>query len=164
MNNHLSTGLISQLQLAQLKTQAQQSPRYRERLCLHASPTDPVQEMVIALAQPTYIPPHRQLNKRKSYLLIEGELAVVFFDNTGRLIHTVRMGTVESGLNFLYSFSAEVWHTAFPLTAVAVYLETIAGPYQPRQTEFAPWSLDQADSAAAQQWLANLRLAVSPEA
>ncbi len=75
------------------------------------------------------------------------------------MINTVRLGTAESGLAFLYTFSADIWHTAIPLTPVAVYLETIPGPYLPPQTEFASWSPDEADSVAAQQWLAQVMAA-----
>lgn len=141
--------LIDPAAVARLRAEALASARRRARLCLHPGPDDPVQEMLIAVAAGSWIPPHRQVGKEKSYLVLQGELAVVRFADE-QPAHAVRLGA--SGA-FLYRFDATTWHTVVVPDGIAVYLETVAGPWRAEGTEFAPWASDAAGLAVLEAWL-----------
>src|SRR4051812_40841478 len=77
--------LVDDAQIARVKSLAMKSPHKRARLCLHDSHQEPVQEMLIALAQGAPIPAHRQRLGRKTYYLIEGALEVKFVADDGNV-------------------------------------------------------------------------------
>jgi len=126
--------------LSLLKEVALKDPLRRSRLCLHDNHDDRVQEMLIAVCRDSYIPPHRQKNKQKSYKVIRGEFAVVFFDDKGEIVQKIEMGEEKRGKIFLYRFSSNRWHTVMPLSEIIFYVETISGPFIQGGTEFADWS------------------------
>ncbi|GIX46857.1 MAG: hypothetical protein KatS3mg131_1068 [Candidatus Tectimicrobiota bacterium] len=130
---------IDARKLSMLKEKLSASPLKRARFCLHKSPREKVQEMLIAICKDTHIRPHRQKHKRKTYTLIEGRISVAFFGEDGQVIRRVELGPASGGGAFLYTFPAGQWHTVCCLSETAVYLETLAGPYVKAQTEFAPW-------------------------
>jgi hypothetical protein len=41
---------------------------------------------------------------------------------------------------FVYRFRSDRWHTVVPLTAIAVFIETLAGPRPDGLTQYAPWT------------------------
>src|SRR4051812_46136918 len=86
--------------LDRLKVAAQQSPLRRSRLCLHLSPNDTVQEMIIALCQDVLFQPHRHEHKTESFHIIDGELDLVIFDGHGTPIQTLKMAPPGSGKIF----------------------------------------------------------------
>lgn len=141
-------------QLDQLKQLATRAPRKRARLCLHKDHSDKVQEMMIAVCKESYIRPHRQVNKNKSYHVIEGDLVVAFFDELGQIIRRIEMGITNSGKTFLYRFPGSQWHTVIALSNIVIYVETIAGPFE--GTEFATWGPDEADSHGIRAFLARI--------
>jgi glucose-6-phosphate isomerase len=123
--------------LATLKKEAAASPSRRTRHMLHVSKDDSVQEMIIVACSNTNIRPHRQKGKRKSYLLIEGELEVLGFDNSGNIIYSQ---VLTAANNDCLSYDATTWHTIVPLTDFVVFKETISGPYDPKETDWANWA------------------------
>jgi len=131
---------VSHSQIKQLKKAAIDTPLKRSRICLHKDTDDPIQEMVITLCENSYVAPHRNQGKDKSYHIIDGELLVVFFDETGQLINKVELGTCESGKTFLYRFDAALWHTVISLTESVCYKETVAGPFVKSEEELADWA------------------------
>lgn len=125
--------------LEQLRFLAQQSPLRRARICLHQDHSDPIQEMVIGIFRGSFIRPHRQTNKRKSYAMIEGQILVVFFNEQGDVDRKILMGLGNSEQVFIYSFCAGQWHMPVAVSDFAVYLETMPGPYSENETEYPPW-------------------------
>jgi cupin fold WbuC family metalloprotein len=143
-------------QLSALKKAAAAAPLRRARLCLHQNHADEVQEMVIAFCRDTYNRPHRHRGKSESFHVIEGQVAIVFFDEEGRPTRQVHLGMPADGLPFLYRLASDRWHAVIPLTDHVIIHETTTGPFVPGQTEFAPWSPDGADVEAARQYVAQL--------
>lgn len=134
---------VNRATIARLKEMALAAPDRRSRFCLHQNHDDPVQEMIIVLAQGTRVPPHRQIGKRKSYYLFEGRLRLRFYDEGGRWGDEVYLSASHEGeegaaLSFALRFDASVWHTVFPETPFVVYLETIQGPFNPQGTDWSP--------------------------
>ena len=50
------------------------------------------------------------------------------------------MGLPGSDKPFIYRFSSSQWHTILPMTNSVTYLETISGPYNKKETQFAKWA------------------------
>ena len=124
---------------ADLVARARQASTGRARICLHADHADPVQEMVIALRQDSPIPAHRQIAKlRKSYHLLEGQIRIVLFSETGRRDQEVILGTDDQHPR-IFTFPAARWQACAALTPVSVYVETIAGPFDPSGVTWQPW-------------------------
>lgn len=147
---------VGQEQLDQLKRAAMRDPQRRARLCLHHDHSDKVQEMVIAFYQGSYVRPHRHINKSESFHVIEGLLAVVFFDDKGQVTRRLKMGPCSNGGTFLYRLSSSLWHTVMPLSEFVVIHETTTGPFIREETEFAPWGPDEADVDGIRAFLARI--------
>ena len=94
--------IVDQKVIEKLKILASQSNLKRSRLCLHQNHSDKVQEMVITVSRVSYIPPHRQLNKKKSYNIIEGRMMIFFFDKSGNILQKIEMGLPGSDKPFIY--------------------------------------------------------------
>ena len=133
-----SSATIGPKEIARLKQMADVDPERRSRHCLHENHDDPVQEMVIVMRHESEVAPHRQSGKRKSYYVLEGAMAVVFFDGAAQVAQRVDMSTAGSGHPFVYRFDASEWHTVIPQTQYVVYVETIEGPYQASGTDWFP--------------------------
>lgn len=116
------------------------SPRKRARFCAHRDPTDALHEMLICLAQGTYVRPHRHTGKSESFHIIEGELDVVLFHDDGAIREVVRMGSYGSGKTFFYRLALSCFHTVLVNTTFALFHETTNGPFCAEDAEFAPWA------------------------
>lgn len=132
--------VITPALLAQVKQAAAEEPLRRARLCLHPGPADPLHEMVVAFCRDAYLRPHRHRGKSESFHIIEGELDVIFFDDSGRITRRLELGPVGSGRAFFYRLASHAWHTIVLRTETAVIHETTNGPFNPADCEFAPWS------------------------
>jgi len=142
---HGPQAIVDREMISTLKRMAVSAPDRRSRFCLHQSHDDPVQEMLIVLSCDTRVPPHRQIGKRKSYYLLEGRLRLQFYDEGGQRTEVIRLAAAESGADsggFACRFDALAGHTIFPETPFAVYVETIAGPFDPNRTDWAPKEWD----------------------
>lgn len=142
--------------LDSVKRAAAAAPLRRARWCLHRSHQDLVQEMIIAFCRDTYNRPHRHHGKSESFHVIEGHLAVVFFNDEGSVTRRIQLGPPGSGSNFVYRLSGPSWHTVVPLSEMAVIHETTTGPFDPRLTEFAPWSPEATDLDGIRNFLLGL--------
>lgn len=129
-------GTISSDAIERLKNMALAAPLKRARICLHGSHEDAVQEMVIALHRDTYIRPHRHQNGTESFHMIEGAVLVVFFEETGDVLKTLRL-EADIRATFLYRLSASFWHAVIPLTEFAVFHEVAKGPFG--LSEYPAW-------------------------
>ena len=145
--------VIGPQELHQVKQMAEESPLRRARLCLHRDHNCLVQEMVIALFEDSYVRPHRHRAKSESFHVIEGHLAVLLFDDTGRLTHRVELGPSGSAQAPIYRLSSSLWHTAVPLSSCVVFHETTSGPFCKADTEYADWAPSGENHEAALEYL-----------
>lgn len=127
--------------LERLKDAASASPLRRARLCLHHGSNDAVQEMILVLCNDVVLfRPHRHLQKTESFHLVEGELYVLVFDDSGNVLRTVHMGPPNSGRTFCYRLNVSHWHAILPRSRFVVFHETTAGPFRAGEALFAPWA------------------------
>jgi len=142
---HQPCNEIGAAELGELVETARGEGRRVARLCLHRDPDEAVQEMVIAIVRGAYVRPHRQPPKRKSYVVLEGSLAVVFFDESAAITQVTELAATDPRGALVLSFASDRFHTTVPLSGHAVIVETIAGPFVRPHTEWAEWAPDNAD-------------------
>ena len=149
---------VNRKTVARLKAAAAQSPRGRYRLCLHRSTEHLVNEMVIICGSGTYIRPHRHPQGRdESYYIIEGNMVVLIFDDSGQVVRQVEMGEYQSGFTVLYRLCSNLWHLPVILSEWVVYHEVLTGPFNKIETvEYAPWSPPESDSLAVSDYMKDL--------
>ena len=141
--------------LNELTAQAQGSPRKRQHRNIHESYADACQRLFNAIEPGSYIPPHRHAADPRDELLIavRGLMALVEFDEQGKVTGVVRFGASRNGEGLAVGaeVSANTWHTVIALVPGCVLLEVKAGPFDPNQPkDLAPWAPDEGSAAAAE--------------
>lgn len=151
--------------LNELTAQAQRSPRKRQHRNIHESYADPCQRLFNAIEPGSYIRPHRHAADPRDELLIavRGSMALVTFDEQGKVTGVLRFGVDRNGEGFAVGAEvpANMWHTVIALEPSCVLLEVKAGPFDPNQPkDLAPWAADEG-SAAAAEYLEKLKESVT---
>lgn len=139
---------VSLQDLAPLIPAAAAASSRRARLCLHAGDEDLTQEMVICLLRDCYVRPHRHADKSESFLILEGRLTVILFDDSGDITQVIPLQSGGNHGSYYYRLSAAVWHTVVVEGDHVLFHETTTGPFIPSQTEFAPWAPAEGSSDA----------------
>ena len=140
---------INQDLIHQLLQQAADSPRLRSNVNFHTVLDDPVQRLLIGIKKGSYVRPHHHPDPKKWELMvvIKGMLCLSIFDKNGVIVEHIPLSTGES------AHGAELppgtWHTIYPISDNAVFLEVKAGPYMPAEpTDFAAWAPQEGEPEA----------------
>ncbi len=80
---------INQKDINILKEKAYNSDNGRYRYCLHENISDSVQNMVIAITSSSKLLPQRRAGTNKVFTILEGEIAILVFDNDGSVINNL---------------------------------------------------------------------------
>ena len=140
-----------------LKRRARTSPTRRFRLCLHHSPSDPTQEMIIVHCRDTYSRPHRHPGRSMSYHIIEGEMTVYLFDDRGRVTGRIETGPLGSGKTCHFRLSSGGWYMPVTRTETVVFSEVLTGSNVGGEaTTYAPWAPEPENADAVAAFLASL--------
>ena len=137
-----------------LTMRALSDSRLRQHYNIHQSFQDPCQRLFNAIEPGSYIRPHRHLTDPRAELLIpvRGLMAVVLFDDNGRVINVIRMGKERSGVDStrIVELSPATWHTVLALQSGSILLEVKAGPFDSNQPkDLASWAPAEQDSAVS---------------
>ena len=138
MNNRVKTS--TQADIDNLIEKARTSDRRRAHLNQHATLEDPIQRLYIALEPETYVRPHRHTDpgKWESFILLQGHLSLLTFDDQGRVLERVEL-TPESTRTA--EFPPGTWHTLVCQRSPTVIMEIKPGPFTPTgEKDFAPWA------------------------
>lgn len=117
----------------------------RARICFHQDRNDLVHEMMITFHRDTYVRPHKHLAKAESYLVIEGEMEILYFDDNGHVTNRIEMGNFESGKQFYLKSITEAWHTPIIKSEFVTLLEITNGPFVENDCLFADWAPELGD-------------------
>ena len=139
IKNNSEILFVNHEMVEKIKYEALQSSRHMARLLMHLSHEDPVQEMLIGMGRDCAVTPNRAIGQSESLQLVEGELLLVVFDQNGKVIQKVEMGSIGSGKPFLYRLSSTPWHTMIPLTEMVVVHETLQGPFKNSSDPLPDW-------------------------
>jgi len=123
----------------QLKESAYSSSKRRARFCLHRTHADPVQEMLIGFCKDSLVWPHRHKGKSESFHMIEGEMAVIVFNDEGEVTDKIELAPFGQGKNCICRISRSAWHLTIPLSDYVVVHETNRGPFKPYEQERPFW-------------------------
>ena len=143
-----------------LKLQAKRNLRKRARLCTHVHVGDPLHEMLIINLRDTYVRPHKNTDKPKSFQVLEGAMDVVMFDDAGEVRAVTRLGHYGSGFPSYFRLHETRYHTLRTLSDLVLFLETTIGPFRPGDTVFAPWSPEDAKHEECARYLERIDLTV----
>ncbi len=141
--------------LLSLQQQAKESPRRRAHRNIHGDLDEPVQRLLIAIEPDSYVRPHRHLEvaKWELFLVLKGRIAVLIFDNDGRIEQRVVLS--PQGGQVGLEIPPGVWHGVVALESGSVFLEVKPGPYTPLiDRDFAAWAPHEGSAACVQflQW------------
>lgn len=106
------------------------------RICLHHSPLDQFQEMIILHHRDIYRQPHREA-RQESYHIIKGTMAVYTFEENGSVKGQI---ILDGKQTIMYRMDAFTWHVTVPLTPIVIFHESKLGPFRGDETTFAPWA------------------------
>jgi cupin fold WbuC family metalloprotein len=126
---------------------ARQSPRLRTNDNFHASMEDNPHRFLNVMIRGTYIAPHRHRDppKAESFIVLEGELAFLTFDDAGQVTGTHILRRDAVGVDI----QPGVWHTIAVLSDHVVCFEVKPGPYSvATDKDFAPWAPREGDAGA----------------
>lgn len=114
--------------------------RKKARLCTHDGLDNKVHEMIIVHREGIYVRPHSHEDKEESFHVIEGDIDVVIFDQSGAVSDLIRMGEYYTGKIFYYRLPENIYHTVLIRSEIAVFHEVTSGPFIPDSTTYADWS------------------------
>jgi cupin fold WbuC family metalloprotein len=146
--------------LDSLSAKAATSPRLRQHQNIHTDYADLCQRLFNAIEPNSYMRPHmhRLVPKDELMIGIRGEMALVVFDDDGRILEVRRFGAEYAGGQIAAAVETPpgFWHTVVALQPGSILLEVKAGPFDPAQPkEPAPWAPEEG-SPEAQAYLQNL--------
>jgi len=109
---------------------AKASVRRRFAKILH-NPGDEFNKVINFMMNDSYMQPHLHPGDEKieKIYILEGRLAVFFFDDAGEITKTT---ILEKGGTEMIAVPAFTWHTYAMLTDYAVTYETMMGKYDPQ--------------------------------
>lgn len=155
--------LISNRLLLDLKTNAVNSPRFRQHLNLHKSYIDPCQRFLNSICSNSYIRPHCHDSKQgnETLFVVSGVVALLIFNEGAHVTEVHFLGSEKYLGDYVNSVGAEIrpgcWHTIVALSSTAVLLEVKSGPYNPESPKFfAPWAPEE-NSGDGPEYLEHLK-------
>jgi cupin fold WbuC family metalloprotein len=127
-NNQIPT--INSSELKEGIEKANASERRRFPKILH-SPGDEFNRVINFMMKDSYMQPHLHpgVEKIEKIYILEGRIAVFFFDDSGEIIKTT---ILEKGGVEMIAVPAFKWHTYAILTEYAITYETMMGKYDPQ--------------------------------
>lgn len=138
---------IPQLTSAETATylaNAKVSPRRRAIRILH-QPSAKFNQVINFVMADSYMQPHRHPDKEKmeEIWLLEGKMAILFFDDQGTVTKSVAL---EKGQDNYIKIPAFAWHTYVTLSEHSISYETMNGVYDPATwKELAEWAPAESD-------------------
>jgi cupin fold WbuC family metalloprotein len=156
--------LIGEGLIAEVLDKARRSTRQRMNYNFHAGPEDNPHRFLNIFMQGTYVAPHRHRNppKAESFVVLEGFVTVICFDDNGAVLsrHVLGHGPGAEALPPAFrdlpasrgiDVAPGVWHTIAALSPHAVCFEVKPGPWDPAtDKEPAPWAPPEGDPAAVE--------------
>jgi cupin fold WbuC family metalloprotein len=137
-----------------LKQAASSTPRRRARFCAHPSADCDQHDMLIVSHRDTYIAPHRHFGKSETFTVLEGDVDIILFDETGGVTALITMGAPASGKPFFYRMPPGQFHALSIRSELLVFLESTKGPFRPEDSESAPWAPGANDAAQGTAYIA----------
>lgn len=119
------------------------------RVCLHASPSALHHDMIILEHRGRYYRPHKHLDKGECFHIMQGEMGIFAFSDTGSIIDAIRLKAGE-----IYRVEAGMYHAVMPLSDLVIYHENKPGPFLGDGDSLYPnWAPDGSDPIATESYI-----------
>lgn len=141
--------------------QAHLSERKRKNYNFHSDLSDPIQRLLNALEPDSYVCPHKHEDpdKREVFLILQGSLTVVLFDENGNITSSFLLDRQKG--HYGAEIPAKVFHSIVVHESNTIYYEFKDGPYNPlNDKDFASWA-PRENQEGATAYLAWMKKAVS---
>lgn len=148
-------------EMAFLKKQALSNERGRARICAHRTTDDPLHEMLLAISAASYIHPHKHSGKSESFLVLEGAVDVVVFEDSGEIAEIVELGDPSTGKSFYYRLADSVYHTLLIHGDLLILHEVTNGPFRRDEATFADFAPPESEQADASRYMVELKRVVA---
>lgn len=125
--------LINTALLSDVCAQAAASSRLRMNYNFHDRLDAPAQRLINALQPGTELPVHRHRHTAETYLLLQGSLRVMFYDDNKNIVEETVLSR-ENGVMGVH-IPAGQWHTLEVLEPDTAIFEVKDGPYTPLKAE-----------------------------
>ena len=133
--------LIDKTILSEIIPKAHLNSRKRMNYNYHTDYADPINRLLNAMEPGTYVQPHKHEDpdKREVFIILEGSVAVVFFDDKGKVTDYVILNH-KKGI-YGVEIPERAWHMVISLESGTVMYEVKDGPYAPvNDKNFAAWA------------------------
>lgn len=143
--------------LTELRAQAEASTRRRAHHNVHEDYQQAVQRLFICMLPDSYVRPHRhsQPTKWEFFLVVEGHLELLFFNDNGVLQERVSLGPGCD--SFGLEIPPNTWHATICKDPVC-FVEVKQGPYEVTDDkDFAAWSPAEGEPGVAN-FMAQMRV------
>lgn len=131
--------------LSELRAQAEASPRRRSHHNVHEDYKQAVQRLFVCMLPDSYVRPHRhsQSHKWEFFMVVDGCLELLFFDDEGTLTDRMALGPGSDTLGV--EIPPNTWH-ATVCNAPVTFVEVKQGPYEVTDDkDFAAWAPAEGD-------------------
>lgn len=121
--------LIDRELLNEVSRQAKENERLRMNHNFHDALDSPAQRLLNALQIGTDLPIHRHKHMAETYILLQGELKVLFYNGNKEITETTILNPLNR--NHGVNIPAGQWHTIEVLAPDSVIFEVKNRPYSP---------------------------------
>lgn len=152
--NQSAIKLLNQSLINTVAKEATNSKRLRKNYNFHDL-SDTVQRFMNIMQPGTYVRPHRHTrpedkNGFEFFLLLQGKIGVLLFDDQGNITHQEQLG--EESENYGIEMAEGTFHTLVSLAPNTVMFELKEGPYVPTSDkDFLPQFPHEGSSEAQKQ-------------
>ena len=152
--NESTIKLLNQSLIDTVAKEAAHSERLRKNYNFHDL-SDTVQRFMNIMQPRTYVRPHRHTrpedkNGFEFFLLLQGKIGVLLFDEQGNITHSEQLGAESE--NYGIEITEGTFHTLVTLAPNTVMFELKEGPYVPtRDKDFLPQFPDEGTTEAQTQ-------------
>lgn len=110
----------------------------RYRLCMHDTPENKLQEMMICKTIDDYGPPHKHQKIVESHIVLRGKELVVLFSDNGEITDAFVMQPDSEFIS--YRINTDVYHMSIVLSEASVDYEVKVGPFDPKDNVIPDWA------------------------
>lgn len=135
--------------------QARNAQRKRVSLS-YSNPSESLQILLSAINPGSYIQPHMHAipNKIEMFMIIQGEICVVIFDDMGEITAHSILSSDDTKIIEIFPYT---WHTAFAILPDTIFYEIKSGTWDPvTDKKFATWAPREEETNEREQYLENL--------
>ena len=127
----------------------------KSRICSHLSIKEKTHEMIIYHKKGVYVRPHKHINKKESFHLINGQADLVVFKNNGEISNVVSLGNYKSKNFFYYKMLKPSFHTLI-MREDTLFHEVTSGPFKRKDTLFPSWAPNEKNKNDVKNYLKKL--------